>query len=143
MSNIIGAIRDHIKTCPLLPEFCASLGVDYLGEEDGSYMIEAVPASPVVKRFINGDANKQQVFVFSSRESYGADVLHNIENLGFYQEFADWLETCTRTKNLPDLGEGKESLKLEATTSGYAFETGPHVARYQIQCRLVYFEKGK
>ena len=30
---------------------------------------------------------------------------------------------------------------IEAQSTGYLFTTGPDAGKYQIQCRLVYFQK--
>jgi hypothetical protein len=140
--NILEAVRDFIKGCPYLPEYYDAIGVDYLNEAPEAYMIESTAVAPIVKRYVTGDCVKQLAFVFSSREHYGEDARQNLNSIGFYQDFAEWLEECTRAKNLPVLDEKREAMSIEATTTGYVFDTGPHEARYQIQCRLVYFEKG-
>lgn len=142
---IIGKIRDFIRTCPYLQEFeeAIRVNVNYLGEEATSYSIEETPVNPIVKRYIDGSTRRQYAFVFTSRESYGADVLQNIANSEFYEHFADWLEECSDNGVLPELEGNKESLKIEATTTGYAFLVSEDSARYQIQCRLIYNQGGK
>jgi hypothetical protein len=60
----------------------------------------------------------------------------------FNSSFASWLEEETLKGNLPVLDKYKESLKIEATSTGYAFMTDVDKARYQIQCRLIYIQKG-
>jgi hypothetical protein len=139
---IMSAIREFVKTCPHLKIYNKGLGVDYLGEESTQYAIESVPAAPILKRYLDGSTYRQQVFVFSSRESYGVDVRQNLENLGFFQLFADWLKEKTDADELPDLGAGKRSLRIEPTTTGYAFDTSVSKAKYQIECRLVYLQNG-
>lgn len=140
--NVLEAVRTFIKEeCPCLEDFYHGLGVDYLEEEDTAYMIEAVPGSPVVKRYINGDTDRQCLFAFSSRESYGSNVRQNLENIGFFDTFTDWMERCSREGNLPALGEGRQAKKLEVTSTGYAYRTGVDKAQYRIQCRFLYFQK--
>ncbi|MEG0133554.1 MAG: chloramphenicol resistance protein [Clostridium sp.] len=138
---IINSIRNYIRKCPYLSEFAKGVNVDYLGEEATSYSIEEIPCNPVLKKYIGGDSKRQYQFIFASRESYGAVVLQNIENSGFYEDFASWLEEETIKGNLPIL-EGKECLKIEAISTGYAFQTDVDKARYQIQARLTYLQKG-
>lgn len=60
--SVISAIRDFITAeCPYLDEFSdmfsdvAKVDVDTLDSEPTNYMIEVVPADPVVKRYANGD----------------------------------------------------------------------------------------
>lgn len=142
MTNVLEAIRTFIKEeCPCLEEFYNGLGVDYLEEEDTAYMIEAVPANPIVKRYINSDTERQCVFAFSSRESYGSNVRRNLENIGFFDVFADWMEQCNREERLPKLGEKQTAKKLEVLTSGYVYQAGVDKAQYRIQCRLIYLQE--
>lgn len=140
--KIIEALKDYISKCPYLEEFSESINVDYLSDAYGSYSIEEVPTDPIIKKYINGDSKRQFDFIFSSRESYGADVLQNIENSGFYEDFSTWIEEESFNNNLPDLGEGRESIGIEVSTTGYAFQTDINQARYQIQLKLIYLQKG-
>lgn len=139
---IINSIRDFIKTCPYLSDFSKLINVDYLGEDTTSYSIEEIPVEPIMKRYINNDTVRQYDFIFASREDYGSDVLQNIENSGFYEKFAYWLELENNKGNLPQLSEGKTATKIITTSNGYAFQTDVNKARYQIQCKLIYFQGG-
>lgn len=140
-NSIIGAVRDHISTCPFLSEF-PRINVEYLDEEDGSYTIDALPGDPLVRRYLNGDSEKQFLFTLSSREPYSQDVLQNLENSGFYDRFADWLESESRKGNLPILPEGKQAISMRAVSQGFVFQTDLNSAQYQIQCKLLYYQKG-
>lgn len=138
--SIIQCIRDFIKTCPYLPDFHKSVGVDYLGPDVQSYMIEAVPCKPIVKSYITGQSIRQYQFYFSSRESYSLDVRDNLENSMFYEHFQEWLEECTKSGNLPALAGGKVAQKITATTHGYVYDASDQqMAQYMIQCNLIYY----
>ena len=140
--SIIGAIYEFIKTeCPCLDTYYDSIGVDFLDEDGTYYSIESVTTEPSIKRYLGGASVRQELFVFSSTDTYGDDVRQNLANLGFFEAFAAWLEKCTRDRHFPDLGEGREVEKIEALTSGYAYQTGIHEAKYQIQCRIKYFQE--
>ena len=136
---IIDKIREYFLQCPLLDE-PARLNVDYLGVEPVEYTIDSQPTTPVLKRYTDGGALKQYTFVFGSREYYGADVLQNIENSGFFEKFAEWVEEQSEKGNLPELGDNKKAISMEVLTSGYLFGASEDSARYQIQCRLIYYE---
>lgn len=140
-NSIIGAVREYISTCPFLNEF-ARINVEYLDHETDSYTVDALPGEPLVQRYLNGDSEKQFLFTLSSREAYGPDVLQNLENSGFYDRFADWLEAESRTGNLPELPEGKEALSIRAVSQGFVFQTEFDAAQYQIQCKVLYYQKG-
>lgn len=139
---IIKALRDYISQCPYLYEFNKGINVDYLDNDSTTYSIEEVPCEPIIKRYINGDTKRQYDFIFASRESYGADVFQNIENSGFYEDFSNWIEEESLKGNLPSLEGNKESLEIKVSTTGYAFQTDDNSARYQIQLKLIYFQKG-
>lgn len=139
---IIKALRDYISQCPYLYEFNKGINVDYLDNDSTTYSIEVVPCEPIIKRYINGDTKRQYDFIFASRESYGADVFQNIENSGFYEDFSSWIEEESSKGNLPSLEGNRESLEIKVSTTGYAFQTDDNSARYQIQLKLIYFQKG-
>lgn len=138
--TLMESVRNFIKQCPHIDIFSSALGVDYLAKNNKSYSIEEVPCTPSIKKYIDGSGIYQYIFIFSSREAYGADVLTNIDNLGFYELFSTWLEEQSELKNLPKLENG-DALKIEALTNGYALEIDIDNARYQIQCKLTYFKE--
>lgn len=137
---IIEKVREYILKCPLLDEL-ARLNVDYLGVEPVEYTIDSQPTTPVLKRYTDGGVLKQYVFVFGSREYYGSDVLQNLENSGFFERFAEWIEEQSEKGNLPQLEGNKQAISMEVLTSGYLFSASEDNARYQIQMRLIYYEE--
>lgn len=141
---IIDSIRKFIRTCPNLQEFNGAIkvNVDYLGPESTAYSIEETPCEPMIKKYVDGSSIRQYQFIFASRESYGPDVLQNISNCGFYEDFASWIEGENIKGNLPIL-DGKECRSIECLSTGYAFQTDVDKARYQIQMRITYFQGGK
>lgn len=138
---IIDSIRDFIKECPYIDDFHKGINIDYLNEDATSYSIISVPSDPILKKYINGDTERQLLFVFASREYYSNEVFQNLENIGFYEKFSEWMEHQSSIGVLPILDEGKISKKLEAITTGYAFDSEMDKCQYQIQCRLLYCQK--
>ena len=138
---IINSIRKFMLECPHLDEFAKGINVDYLDDEIASYSIEEVPTNPIIKRYVDGSSVRQFEFIFASRESYGQEVLQNIENSGFYEHFADWIEEKNKACGFPVLGSNLQARKIECTSTGYAFQTDEDRARYQIQLRLTYFKE--
>jgi hypothetical protein len=65
--------------------------------------------------------------------------LERIENSGFYETLADWLEEQTKAGNLPTLDAGKTAESIEAVTWGFVYQQGESATGiYQITCKLVY-----
>ncbi|WKY44467.1 chloramphenicol resistance protein [Eubacteriaceae bacterium ES2] len=140
--TIVESIRDFIGTCPYLDEFHKGLGVDHLKEDGPAYMIESTPCEPVVKKYTDGSSIRQYEFIFASKDMYGSDVMQNIENIGFYEHFANWLEEQTKARSFPVMDEDMNPQSILAIASGYIFNTEEvDEAVYQIQCRLKYFKK--
>lgn len=138
--SIMQAIREFVKGCPYLPDFRRSIGVDYLAESVQSYMIEAVPCNPIIKRYVSGQSIRQYQFNFCSRETYSVDVCDNLTNSMFYEHFQEWLDRCTLVGNLPELAGGKVAQKIMATTHGYVYDASDQQkAQYTIQCNLIYY----
>ena len=136
---IIESVHSYIMGFPELKDGC--LLVDILGDKPVEYVVEAVPCDPVFKRYVDGDCQKQFLFIFASREFFSEDVAQNIANLGFYEEFEDWITDNNFEGILPDLGDGRSPISIEVTTRGYAFSADSNTARYQIQLRLIYEEE--
>lgn len=141
---IIDSLRNYIRTCPHLETFnnAIKVNVNYLAPEIDTYSIEEIPIEPIVKKYVNGDSKRQYAFIFTSREPYGADVLQNIDNSGFYERFADWIEKNNDNGVLPLLDNGLEALEIKVTSTGYAFAVTEDTAQFQIQLKLKYFKRG-
>ena len=84
---------------------------------------------------------RSYAFIFTSREPYGIDVLQNIDNSGFYEKFADWIENNNDKGIFPLLDNGLETLAIEVTSTGYAFAVTEDTAQFQIQLRLKYLKR--
>ena len=137
MSNVIGYIRDIIKTCPLLEED-KRVNVDYVGESM-SYSIDALPCDPILVQYVDGGAKRQFQFAFTSKEEYDEDARVNIENSGFFEKFEEWLHKLGNWRNpLPDMGDGKAPIRFETLNKGYLYDIDGNLAKYRIECRLIY-----
>lgn len=141
---IIDSIRNYMRNLNCLDTFnnAIRVNVNYLEPNADTYSIEEVPVEPIVKKYINGDSIRQYAFIFTSREPYGADVLTNIDNSGFYEKLADEIEKNNNKEIFPVLDDGMEALEIKVTSTGYAFAVTEDTAQYQINLRLKYFKKG-
>lgn len=140
--TVIAGVRNYVETCPRLAEFEGVVGVDNLAEGDTAYAIESVPAKEVVTEYLDGSRKKAFTFMFTSRAEFGQETRTTLDNIGFYGKFAGWLHAETRAGRLPDLGIGRTALSIEAVTSGYLYDVQGTKAKYQIECTLVYMERG-
>lgn len=140
MANVIEYIRDVIKTCPYL-EGEKRVNVDYIGQSM-SYSIDALPCDPIIETYVDGGNKKQFQFAFTSKEEYDEDARVNIENSGFFESFEEWLQKLGNWKNpLPDMEVKKLPIRFETLNKGYLYDVEEHLARYRIECRLIYCQE--
>lgn len=140
---IIQGIRNYMRGLKCLDTFnnAIRVNVNYLEPSPDTYSIEEIPIEPILKRYVNGDSIRQYAFIFTSREPYGADVIQNIDNSGFYEKLADEIESNNDNEIFPILENGLEPLEIKVTSTGYAFAVTESTAEYQIQLRLKYLKK--
>lgn len=139
-NSIIEGIRDFIQTYTEL-ESSAPVWVEYLGNVPTEYAVLPLAGGRVIETYITGKRVMEYPFAFRSMEST-ADDLARLENNGFFEAFAEWLDDQTEFDNLPDLPDGKTAESIEALGWGYLFEQGESdTGIYQVQCRLVYEEE--
>lgn len=134
---ILDSIRNYIKTCPFLKN--GVINANYLSEKAESYTVDSIPCAPTVKKYVDGGSIRQFVFILASREYYTANVLENLNVNKFYEEFQGWIESQNAKGNLPVLKDGLSPLEITVLSSGYLAGEGEKTARYQIQCRLIYY----
>lgn len=135
--SIIQALRAYLAAYAGL-ESGAPLWVDHLGSRPTEYAIVPIAGGKILERYLDGGSVREYHFAFRSMEST-ADDLERMENSGFYESLADWLEEQTEAGDLPDLGDGKTAKVIEAVGWAYIYEQGQSdTGIYQIQCRLEY-----
>lgn len=137
--SIIQGIADYLLTCPLLKD--GVFRCDALGTGAVEYAVETGIFTPVLRRFVNGDSERQYQFNFTSREFYSMDRLQNIENIEFYENFAAWIEENNRNGIFPDMPSGCHPQEINILSPGYLFDASMQNARYQIQLQLVYYKE--
>jgi hypothetical protein len=140
---IIASLRKYIEKCPYLDTFnnAIRVNVNFLEPDADTYSIEEIPVDPIVKKYVNGDTVRQYDFIFTSREPYGVDVMQNIDNSGFYEQLASWIESNNDNEIFPTLDKGLEPREIKVTSTGYAFAVTEKTAQFQIMLRLKYFKK--
>lgn len=138
--TIIQSIIDFFKSCPLIgaEDGNADVVADNLKSDIPGYCIETVPCNPIVAQYVDGSAQMQYLFVFASREYFGANE-ENLENSKFFENVAEWISQQNYVGNLPALSKQKEAQKIDVLTNGYVIDNDEKKARYQMQCRLKYY----
>lgn len=135
--SIIKSLRNYLAAYSALPSG-APLWADYLGKEPGQYAIVPMPGARVIDEYLDGGSLREYPFAFQAMLSTSADA-ERLESNGFFETFADWLESQTKAGVLPVLGTKKKATEIKALSWGYLFEQGDSgTGIYQIQCKLEY-----
>lgn len=134
---MIDAVKSYIEGCPLLT--AKKINVNYLGEKPCKYTIETIPASPVVKKYVDGGELRQYLFALTSRESYDADTIENMNVARFFEEFEAWINEQDNSSNFPTLTEAKcTPTKIEVTSTGFLSAADETTARFTVELKLTY-----
>ena len=142
MSNkkIIESIREYIGNLSCMSTFTNAININYLSDEDGSFSIEEVPSQPIIKKYVDGSTVRQYQFIFTSKEPYSEEILQNIDNSSFYEDFANEIEEKNNNGDLPLL-EGLETKSIEVTSTPYCLKVTEDKAIYEINLNLKYFKE--
>lgn len=138
--SLLSSIKTYISGYSQLATG-APLWVDYLGSEPIGYAIIPLPGTKVVETYLDGSSLREYPFAFQSME-LTADEAERLDNNGFYEAFADWLETQSLAGTLPTLASGKTAVSIEALGWAFIYESGEsQTAIYRIQCKLTYEQR--
>ena len=138
--TVMQSVQKWLKTYSGLS---GRLDVDFLDENIDTYSIDTIPCEEIMKRYKDGGTIRQFQFAVSSRRAYEQNIKNNLSNLQFFEDLTDWVENKARLRQLPTMDKGRTAQKIVVTSTAYPFivsEDGK--ARYQIQLRLEYFQKG-
>ena len=136
--KIIESIRNYIGELDCMQIFDNAINVNYLDSEADSFSIEEVPCNPIIKKYLDGSSVRQYQFIFCSREPYSSEIVQNIENSSFYEDFADEIENKSNNDILPILDSKLEAIALEVISTGYTVSVTEDTSMYQINLKFKY-----
>lgn len=137
--TILKSITEYFMDCPLLQD--GVFRVDALGFDGVEYVVETGTYEPILNRFVNGSTRRQFQFSFGSREAFSMDRVQNLENSGFYERLAEWVEELSFNDILPALPDGMYAEGIEVLSPAYVFDSSMTHARYQMPMRLIYIKE--
>ena len=133
-------LRTWLCGCSSIKE-AAYFGADYLGENATEYAVISVPSNLRYRENILGKMvlreTQEQNFIFAAKVPYGSDVSQNLDNLGFFQDVADWVKLQNEIGNLPEWNDGTV-ISISVSNTGAPIQTGSDAARYQFQIKVTY-----
>ena len=133
---MISKIRQYFFDLGIIDEN-SNINVDFLSNKPIEYVIEPIPVEPVIRQYADGSSLRQFVFQFGSREYFGADVIQNMKNTEFYEDFSELIEDNNKKGVLPKI-DGIQS--IECLNNGTINEDNTNNAKYVIQMRITYYK---
>lgn len=133
---MIDKLRNYFFELGIIDEN-SNINVDFLSNEPIQYVIEPIPVEPIIKPYKDGGSLRQFVFQFGSREYFGADVIQNMANTEFYEDFSALIEDNNKKGVLPKIN-GIQS--IECLNNGTINEDNTDNAKYVIQMRITYYK---
>ena len=127
---MIQTMLAFLRTCPVLQKIQAN----QLGDSAGDISLQAIGGNPMIYRYTDGSSLRQFLFLISSRE----DAFGTMAAEEFYEALTYWLE-----HHMPTLGDGKTAQRIEVTKTASIAERDYTGLRYELTCRLVYYQKGE
>lgn len=130
---------------PKVMELCGNvLGFNFSGDDAESVAFVTEYSDKVVKKYKLG-AEKAYGFsiIITKPYSVGSDDV-NLEAMNLTQAFMDWLDEQNRKRIYPAFPAGcqvKKMQNMQNMPNLAAVNVKEGLARYMIQCRLIYFEK--
>ena len=112
------------------------INVNMLGDGIDNYSLDKIPTESVVTRWISGVEIHRDVYSFRSRKAYSKEVMNNLQNIGFFEEFEEGIKTNNKEVNLPDI-QGIE--KIECLNCGTMLSNdNGNTAIFDIQIQITY-----
>lgn len=125
--DIIKVLNDKYK----------QININFLSNDIDNYSLDKIPVKNEVNNWIIGITNNHDIYSFRSRVNYAEDVINNIKNIGFFEEFEQIIKKKNENKDLPEI-EGIQSIKcLNCGTMNHA---DTNTAEFDIQIEIEYIE---
>ena len=114
------------------------INANMLSNDINNYSLDKIPTSSQVERWVTGLEIHRDVFSFKSRNAYSQDVINNLSNIGFFEQFESIIKSNNKKGVLPEI-KGIES--IECLNCGTMLSSDTNTAEFDIQIQLTYREE--
>ena len=114
------------------------INANMLSNDINNYSLDKIPTSSQVEKWVTGLEIHRDVFSFKSRNAYSQDVINNLSNIGFFEQFESIIKSNNKKGVLPEI-EGIES--IECLNSGTMLSSDTNTAEFDIQIQITYREE--
>lgn len=111
--------------------------VDFLSDDVKNYSLDKIPVEKNAEEWIIGDYLERDVYSFRSRMNYSADVMDNIENIGFFEIFENIIKQCNDNSILPNINNIQS---IKCLNCGSLNNANTNTAEFDIQIEIKYIK---
>lgn len=113
------------------------INVDRLSKDTNKYSLDKIPTDIEIETWITGEEIHQDVFSFRSRFNYDYNVVNNLLNIGFFEEFEEKIRQNNKDKILPNI-DGIQSIRCN--NCGSLNNADTNTAEFDIQIQITYIK---
>jgi len=111
------------------------INTNMLSNDINNYSLDKIPTETTVEKWITGVKIQRDVFSFRSRMAYSQDVINNLSNIGFFEDFENKIYSNNKKGILPEI-DGIE--KIECLNCGTMNSAETNTAEFDIQIQISY-----
>lgn len=111
------------------------INADMLSNDINNYSIDKIPTQTEVEKWIIGPTVRRDIFSFRSRVAYSQDVINNLENIGFFEDFENTIKSNNDKGILPEIDKIE---KIECLNCGTLNIADTSTAEFDIQIQITY-----
>jgi hypothetical protein len=115
------------------------INANFLSDKIDDYSLDKMPIAPIVNKLICGVEIRRDVFSFRSRKEYSRDKVVNLNNMGFFEEFEELINSNNERGVLPDI-DRIESIKCLNPFTMLSNDNGSK-AIFDIQIEIKYRDR--
>ena len=111
------------------------INANMLSSDIDNYSLDKVPTSTTIEKWITGIEIHRDVFSFRSRFAYSQDVVNNLKNVDFFEDFEQKIALRNKQGILPEI-VGIQSIKC--LNSATMINANTNNATFEIQIQIEY-----
>ena len=134
----IAKVRTYLFTIldTLLTDNKYQINANFLTNDVNNYSLDRLPVDDNVEQWIIPTKKYREVYELRSRNSYGQEVMENLTNIGFFEEFEEIINSNNKKGVLPDI-EGIESIECLNVGALSIADTQTSIFAIQIQINYI------
>lgn len=121
----------------LLTDKKYQINVDMLSNDINNYSLDKIPLVTTIEKWIIGLEIHRDVFSFRSRMAYSQDVMNNLKNVGFFENFENIIKSNNNKGILPEI-ENIQS--IECLNCASMNNANTNTCEFDIQIQISYRE---